>query len=348
MLTVKDLTVGYRAKGGLVRAVDSVGFNLDRGQLLGLVGESGCGKSTVALALMGLQDGNALVKGNVVLSGRRIPLGLIRNGFSWREVRGKMLAYVPQDPHTGLNPMMRVGFQVEEAVLAHRSLSRRQARDEALNMLKKVNISAPERAYRSYPHQLSGGQRQRVLLAMAMAQRPQVLLADEPTTALDVTTQAQILGEIRGLALEAGSSVILITHDLGVAAGLVHHVAVMYAGRLVEVGPAADVLNSPAHPYTVALLNSFPRLGCKDRLSPVPGQPPSLLALPPGCAFHPRCPSAEVLCRRLIPPLRPFGGSRAVACSRLGPAPRDNPAGEADGDRQTGFREDKRREVLPA
>lgn len=316
MLQVNNLTVSYRVADNMVPAVDGVTFTLAPGEALGLVGESGCGKSTVALALLGLLDGSATVNGQVALAGRQLPLGRAAGDRSWREVRGKMLAYVPQDPLTGLNPVLRVGCQVEEAILVHRQPVRGGVRAKALEILKRVNIPAPDRAYRSYPHQLSGGQRQRVLLAMALAQRPQVLVADEPTTALDVTTQAQILGEIRRLTSAAGSAVIFITHDLGVVAGLADRVAVMYAGRLVEIGPVYDVFADPAHPYTRALLASIPRLERNGRLTPVPGQPPSIFDLPPGCAFHPRCPAAEVRCRLLSPPLLPFAPGRAVACHR--------------------------------
>ncbi|MFZ5651061.1 MAG: ABC transporter ATP-binding protein [Bacillota bacterium] len=331
MLQVNNLTVSYRLADSAAPAVAGVSFTLAPGEILGLVGESGCGKSTVALALLGLLDGNAAVDGQVTLSGRQLPLGRAAGDFSWREVRGKMLAYVPQDPLTGLNPVLRVGCQVEEAIRAHCQLARSRARAEALGLLKKVNIPAPERAYRSYTHQLSGGQRQRVLLAIALAQRPQVLVADEPTTALDVTTQAQILGEIRRLTSAAGSAVIFITHDLGVVAGLADRVAVMYAGRLVEIGPVYDVFADSAHPYTRALLASIPRLERNGRLTPVPGQPPSIFDLPPGCAFHPRCPAAEVSCRLLSPPLLPFAPGRAVACRRFAAALQDQSIEADDG-----------------
>ena len=346
MLQVNNLTVSYQMMGGAVPAATGVSFTIAPGEILGLVGESGCGKSTVALALLGLLDGNTAVNGQVALSGRQLPLGRAAGEFSWREVRGKMLAYVPQDPLTGLNPVLRVGFQVGEAVQAHRRLARGGVRAEALGLLKKVNIPASERAYRSYPHQLSGGQRQRVLLAMALAQRPQVLVADEPTTALDVTTQAQILGEIKRLTSEAGSAVIFITHDLGVVAGLADRVAVMYAGRLVEIGPVADVFAEPAHPYTRALLASLPRLEQNGRLAPVPGQPPSLFDLPPGCAFHPRCPAAEIRCRLAPPPLMSFAPGRAVACRRFAEALRDKPAEADDGARQ--IKAPAREVLLPA
>jgi len=330
VLQVNNLTVRYQVTDGSVPAVAGVSFTLVRGEILGLVGESGCGKSTVALALLGLLDGNAAVDGQVSLSGRQLPLGRATGGFSWREVRGKMLAYVPQDPLTGLNPVLRVGFQVGEAIQTHRKLARGGVRAEALELLKKVNIPVPGRAYLSYPHQLSGGQRQRVLLAMALAQRPQVLVADEPTTALDVTTQAQILGEIKRLASATGSAVLFITHDLGVVAGLADRVAVMYAGRLVETGPVIDVFTDPAHPYTRGLLASLPRLERNGRLAPVPGQPPSLFELPPGCAFYPRCPVAEERCRQVPPPLLSFDQGWGVACHRYAAALRDNKPAEAD------------------
>ena len=346
MLQVNNLTVSYQMMDGAVPAVAGVSFTLAPGEILGLVGESGCGKSTVALALLGLLDGNAAVNGQVALSGRQLPLGRVTGEFSWREVRGKMLAYVPQDPLSGLNPVLRVGCQVEEAILAHRRLARGGARAEVLELLKKVNIPAPGRACRSYPHQLSGGQRQRVLLAMALAQRPQVLVADEPTTALDVTTQAQILGEIKRLTSEVGSAVIFITHDLGVVAGLADRAAVMYAGRLVEIGPVADIFTEPAHPYTRALLASLPRLERNCRLAPVPGQPPSLFDLPPGCAFHPRCPAAEIRCRLAPPPLMSFAPGRAVACRRFAEALRDKPAEADDGARQ--IKAPAREVLLPA
>jgi oligopeptide/dipeptide ABC transporter ATP-binding protein len=314
VLRVKNLTVHYRTAAGLLEAVAGVSFTLAPGEILGLVGESGCGKSSLALAMLGLLEENAMVSGQAVLDGRELPLGQQGGGRAWREIRGGLLAYVPQDPLTGLNPVLKVGFQLEEAVSARGKLSRHDCRERALELLGRVKIPAPGQACRSYPHQLSGGQRQRVLLAMAMAGRPRVLVADEPTTALDVTTQAGIMREIRAMAADAGSAVLFISHDLGVVAGLARRVAVMYAGGVVEEGPARELFSAPAHPYTRALLTSIPRLNGRRRLEPVAGQPPSLAGLPEGCVFHPRCPLAAEKCRSVKPRLSAFSGDRAAAC----------------------------------
>lgn len=317
LLLVNNLKVHYRTAAGLLEAVAGVSFSLAPGEIMGLVGESGCGKSSLALALLGLLEENALVAGQAELDGRKLPLGQQGGGRVWREIRGGLLAYVPQDPLTGLNPVLKVGSQLEEAVRARGKLSGRDCRDRALELLGRVKIPAPGQACRSYPHQLSGGQRQRVLLAMAMAGRPRVLVADEPTTALDVTTQAGIVREIKAMAADAGSAVLFISHDLGVVAGLAQRVAVMYAGRVVEAGPAKELFSSPVHPYTRGLLASIPRLNERRRLEPVAGQPPSLAGLPEGCAFHPRCPLAEEKCRSERPGLLALHGDREAACHLL-------------------------------
>lgn len=302
LLSVRDLRTYFVGEEGVVKAVDGVSFDLDRGERLAIVGESGSGKSVTALSVIGLVDPPAghVLAGEVLFGGRDL---LALDERQLRAVRGGRIGYVFQDPMTALDPSFTVGSQLVETIRLHEHMSRRAAREKALQLLRDVHIAHPERRLDAYPHQLSGGMRQRVVIALALAGDPALLIADEPTTALDVTTQAQVLDLIFDLADERGMAVLLITHDLGVVAGTCDRVLVMYAGRIIETGRTADVLRAPRHPYTAALLGSLVRIGeqRRARLSPVPGSPPSLVHLPTGCAFHPRCGFCEDRCSGAAP-----------------------------------------------
>ncbi len=313
ILEVDNLSTRFHTRYGEVRAVNGVSFRLAAGETLGLVGESGCGKTVTALSLAGLIDPpGEIYSGKVLLNGRNI---LEMNRKQLREIRGKEIAFVFQDPLTSLNPVLSVGTQMIETILAHHKMTRERARQRAVELLGRVGLPEPEKLLRRYPFQLSGGMRQRVMIAMAFSLRPRILIADEPTTALDVTVQAQILQEMRRLKKEFGTAIVLITHDLGVVAELADRVAVMYAGSLVEVGNIADIFENPGHPYTRALLQSVPRLSRSDTpLKPVTGQPPSMLNLPDRCAFLPRCPQARSVCYEGKPQLQDLGNHHLVAC----------------------------------
>jgi oligopeptide/dipeptide ABC transporter ATP-binding protein len=283
VLEVRDLEVSF----GPLRILRGVSFDLEAGQTLGVVGESGCGKSMTGFAIMGmLPPGGRITKGSIKLDGKEL-VGLKERHL--REVRGEQIALVMQDPFTSLNPMMRIGTQIAEALRLHHALGKKEAWSQSVEMLEKVGVPAPESSARRYPHQLSGGQRQRVVIGMAFACKPQVLIADEPTTALDVTLQAQILRLLRELQEKEGTAVMLISHDIGAIASVSQRIAVFYAGRIVETGLAERVLRHPAMPYTKALLNALPTAG-KKRLEAIAGQPPDLADLPKGCPFAPRCP----------------------------------------------------------
>jgi oligopeptide/dipeptide ABC transporter ATP-binding protein len=283
VLEVRDLEVSF----GPLRILRGVSFDLEAGRTLGVVGESGCGKSMTGFAIMGmLPPGGKITGGSIKLDGKEL-VGLKERHL--REVRGEQIALVMQDPFTSLNPMMRTGSQIAEALRLHHGLNKATAWKESVEMLDKVGVPAPENAARRYPHQLSGGQRQRVVIAMAFACKPQVLIADEPTTALDVTLQAQILRLLRELQEKEGTAVMLISHDIGAIASVSQRMAVFYAGRIVEMALAESVLRRPAMPYTRALLNALPTAG-KKRLEAIAGHPPDLSDLPKGCPFSPRCP----------------------------------------------------------
>jgi oligopeptide transport system ATP-binding protein len=325
LLEVRDLAVEFATPDGVVSAVNGVGFTLGPGETLAIVGESGSGKSVTAQAVMGLVDRPGAVTGGSVWlfpSGDTpYPGGvdLLRlNDEERRQVRGRRIAMIFQDPLSALNPVFSVGFQIGEMFRVHQGCSRREARRRAVEALRRVRIPSAAERVRDHPHQFSGGMRQRVMIAMALALGPEVLIADEPTTALDVTVQAQILELLADLQAETGMGLVLITHDLGVAAEVADRVAVMYAGRVVETGPAGEVLLAPRHPYTQGLLASRPqgvgRLG--QRLEPIAGAPPSLSRIPPGCPFHPRCPYAVERCRVERPPLAEVLPGRASACWR--------------------------------
>lgn len=318
LLSVRDLRTYFVTAEGVVKAVDGVSFDLDRGERMAIVGESGSGKSATALSILRLVDPPAghVVGGQVLFEGADL-LSLPEDEL--RLVRGRRIGYVFQDPMTALDPVFTIGSQLIETIRMHTDLSRRGARERAVELLRDVQIAQPERRMGSYPHQLSGGMRQRVVIALALACSPSLLIADEPTTALDVTTQAQILDLVFDLARERGTAVLLITHDLGVVAGTCERVQVMYAGRVVEKGRTAEVFTSPRHPYTAALLRSVVRLGTRrsDRLTPVPGAPPSLLAVPSGCSFHPRCTFCDSRCSS-EPPVWHGGAGDGASCHRAG------------------------------
>jgi oligopeptide transport system ATP-binding protein len=316
LLEVRDLCVSFDTPDGKVPAVDHLSFALAAGDALGIVGESGAGKSQTALAILGLLARNASVSGSIRFEGQDL---LKLRPSQWSKVRGNRLAMVFQDPMTSLNPYLRVETQIGEVLERHRGLSRAQARAESLRLLEAVHIADGVSRLRAYPHELSGGQRQRVMIAIALACRPALLLADEPTTALDVTVQAQILSLFAELRREFGVAMILITHDFGVVTEVCDHTLVMYAGRAAESGATRALLEHPAHPYTRALLEARPRLDARitERLLALPGQPPDLLHLPPGCAFAPRCPIAIEACTNAIPPLAPIETGRLAACIRL-------------------------------
>ncbi len=289
MLQVRGLKVSFRSEHGLVRAVDDVSFDVREREILGVVGESGSGKTISLLSVMGLiNDPNAVIEGSIVYKGREL-LGLPQREL--RHVRGKEIAMIFQDPMTALTPVYTIGWQIAEQVLTHNVVSKRAARDRAVELLTAVGIPNPDVSVDRYPHQLSGGMRQRAVIAMALSCNPSLLIADEPTTALDVTVQAQILDLIQKLRRDFGSAVVLITHDMGVVAEVADRVQVMYAGRIVERGAKRDLFKSPRHPYTWGLLDSIPPLDGPrpHRLKSIAGMPPSLLALPKGCAFGPRC-----------------------------------------------------------
>jgi oligopeptide/dipeptide ABC transporter ATP-binding protein len=313
---VRGLRTTFRAEQGEVRAVDGVDLRIERGRTLGIVGESGCGKSVTALSIMGLvpQPPGRIAAGEVLFEGEDL---LKAPAQRLRDLRGDKLAMIFQEPMTSLNPAFTVGDQITEALLRHRAIGKEEAKNAAIEMLRRVRIPSPERRAKDYPHQLSGGMRQRVMIAMALACNPKLLIADEPTTALDVTIQAQILELMRALREELGTAIILISHDLGVIAELADEVAVMYAGRIVERCAVGRLFAEPQHPYTVGLLGSIPRLHLeRERLAAIQGFVPDAAALPEGCPFHPRCPFAVDRCSKEIPPLEEINAGHFVACWR--------------------------------
>jgi oligopeptide transport system ATP-binding protein len=313
LLEVQDLRTVFATKDGNVKAVDGVSFHLDAGETLGIVGESGCGKSVTAMSIMGLQRPGRIVGGKVLFKGRDLTKA---TEAELREIRGQEIAMIFQDPMTSLNPVFRTGWQVAEPLRLHKGVDAVKAFAGAVAMLGKVGIPSPAERAKSYPHQFSGGMRQRAMIAMGLTTTPLVLIADEPTTALDVTIQAQILDLLRNVNREFGTATILITHNLGVVAGMCERVMVMYAGKVVESGPTTDVFAHPKHPYTWSLLRSIPRLDAErhEPLKPIEGLPPSLIDLPTGCAFHPRCPFKVERCTRDTPTLNRVGETQLAAC----------------------------------
>jgi peptide/nickel transport system ATP-binding protein len=314
LLEVRGLRTSFDGESGEVRAVDGVDFCVARGRTLGIVGESGCGKSVTALSIMGLvpKPAGRIAGGEIVFEGEdlvRLPEARLR------ELRGDKLSMVFQEPMTSLNPAFPVGEQIAETLLRHRVMRKHEARERAIEMLARVRIASPARRAADYPHQLSGGMRQRVMIAMALACNPQLLIADEPTTALDVTIQAQILELMRALRAEFGTAIMLITHDLGVIAELADDVIVMYAGQVIERASVARLFAEPQHPYTIGLLGSIPRLHLeRERLAAIEGFVPDAAAPPSGCRFHPRCPFAVEKCRQEMPPLMGITPQHYAAC----------------------------------
>ena len=317
-LSVRDLRIHFDTDDGLVKSVDGVSFDVRKGRTLGIVGESGSGKSVTSLGVMGLhRSARAKVSGEVWLDGQEL---IAAAPDDVRRLRGRKMAMIFQDPLSAMHPYYSVGQQIVEAYRVHHDVSKKAAKQRAIEMLDRVGIPEPAKRVDGYPHEFSGGMRQRAMIAMALVNNPELLIADEPTTALDVTVQAQILHLIHDLQKEFGSAVIMITHDLGVVAEMADDLLVMYGGRCVERGPAEDVFSEPRHPYTWGLLGSMPRMDREetDRLIPIKGAPPSLINLPSGCAFNPRCPYADVpkdnVTRTVRPELTEVGGSHWAAC----------------------------------
>jgi len=311
ILEVQNLKVQFPTRRGTLTAVDDISFSIAPGEVLGVVGESGAGKSITGMAVIGLlEPPGRIAAGEVRLEGQRID-NLPHEAL--RRIRGRRIGVIFQDPLTSLNPLYTIGRELEETILTHLPLSKTQAKERALSLLREVGIPAPEARYDHYPHHFSGGMRQRVVIALALAAEPRLLIADEPTTALDVSIQAQIIALIKRLAAERGAAVMLITHDMGVIAETAHRVAVMYAGRIAEIGPVRDVIHAPRHPYTVGLMGSIPRIAFEQhRLVQIDGAMPRLNAIPPGCAFNPRCPRRFERCVVERPALLDAGTSRAA------------------------------------
>jgi peptide/nickel transport system ATP-binding protein len=316
LLTVEDLRVSFDTDDGVVHAVDGVAYRVQAGTTLGIVGESGSGKTVSALTTLGLTRGpRSHVEGRIMFGGEDL---VTLGDDKLRKIRGNEIAMIFQDPLSALHPFYKVGSQLVEAVLIHRSVSKSVARDRAIELLELVGIPDPHRRIDAYPHEFSGGMRQRAMIAMALANDPKLLIADEPTTALDVTVQAQILALLQDLQDRLGMAIIIITHDLGVVAEIADEIAVMYAGRIVEHAPTQEIFNAPQHPYTWGLLKSIPRLDTPrgEELVPIAGRPPSLINRPSGCYFHPRCPYVQDEHRKVDPQLEPLSNApkHAVAC----------------------------------
>ena len=313
LLDVKNLQTQFPTYDGVVRAVDGVSYSIPKGSVLGLVGESGCGKSVTAFSILRLiQHPGKVVGGQILFEGKDL---LELKEKEMRSIRGNRISMIFQEPMTSLNPVYTVGNQISEAVVLHQRVSWKEGRNRAIEMLRTVKIPNPEQRVDEYPHQMSGGMKQRVMIAMALACNPKLLIADEPTTALDVTIQAQILDLMRELQSQTGMSMLIITHDLGVVAEIADAVAVMYAGKIVEYAPVKELFANPLHPYTVGLFKSKPKMGEKrDRLEAIPGMVPNPLSFPPGCRFHPRCPKAVPECSRGEPPLREVTRGHFAAC----------------------------------
>jgi oligopeptide transport system ATP-binding protein len=314
LLEVRDLQVEFRTRDGVAKAVNGVTYGVDAGETLAVLGESGSGKSVTAQAVMGILDipPGRITGGEILFQGRDL---LKLKEEERRRIRGAEMAMIFQDALSSLNPVLSVGDQLGEMFVVHRGMSRKDARTKAVELMDRVRIPAARERVRDYPHQFSGGMRQRIMIAMAMALEPALIIADEPTTALDVTVQAQVMELLAELRREYHMGLILITHDLGVVADVADRIAVMYAGRIVESAPVHDIYKAPAHPYTRGLLESIPRLDQKGQeLYAIKGLPPNLMDIPPGCAFHPRCPMARDVCRTDVPPLYEVDEDRGSAC----------------------------------
>lgn len=314
LVEIRDLQTHYFTEDGVVRAVDGVNLYIKRGETLGVVGESGCGKSVTSLSIMRLipNPPGKIIGGEILFEGEDL---VNKSEAEMRKIRGNDISMIFQEPMTSLNPVYTIGDQISEAIQLHQGLSYKEATDKAIEMLRLVGIPLPERRVKEYPHQLSGGMRQRVMIAMALSCNPKLLIADEPTTALDVTIQAQILELMKKLKKELGMAIMLITHDLGVVAEMCERVVVMYAGKVVEEGDAVSIFKNPLHPYTEGLLKSVPRMDEEvEKLHVIEGVVPNPLHLPPGCRFQPRCPVAVEKCKENQPPLEQVAPGRFVAC----------------------------------
>ncbi|MFD3872925.1 ABC transporter ATP-binding protein [Streptomyces sp. NPDC058623] len=314
LLEVRDLHVEFKTRDGVAKAVNGVNYSVDEGETLAVLGESGSGKSVTAQAIMGILDTppGRIAGGEILFQGQDL---LKMKEDERRRIRGARMAMIFQDALSSLNPVVSVGAQLGEMYEVHRGMSRKASRAKAVELMDRVRIPAAKQRVGDYPHQFSGGMRQRIMIAMAMALEPSLIIADEPTTALDVTVQAQVMDLLAELQRELNMGLILITHDLGVVADVADKIAVMYAGRIVEAAPVHAIYGAPAHPYTRGLLDSIPRLDQKGQeLYAIKGLPPNLLAIPPGCAFNPRCPMARPLCRAEVPPLAEVGPDRTSAC----------------------------------
>ena len=313
LLQIDNLCTYFFTNEGVIKAVDGVSFTLNTGQILGIVGESGSGKSATALSIMRLipDPPGKIVSGAIRLWGEDV---LSKTASDMRRIRGERVSMVFQDPMTSLDPVFTVGQQLTEGLIYHRKLRKKVAYEQSIAMLHQVGIASPEERIKEYPHQFSGGMRQRVMIAMALLCHPDLLIADEPTTALDVTIEAQILDLLRHIRQTLGTAIILITHDLRVVVNLCDMVAVMYAGKVIEAGEVQTIFSNPRHPYTLGLLNSIPTVGRKAALTPITGRPPNLAALPPGCSFAPRCPSVMDICVRQEPEARQLASGQVVKC----------------------------------
>ncbi|MGI5854145.1 MAG: ABC transporter ATP-binding protein [Bacillota bacterium] len=314
LLSVRNLKTHYFTPDGVVKAVDGVDFDIDRGKILGIVGESGCGKSQTVLSIMGLipKPPGKIVDGEILFEGKDL---VKATEAEMRAIRGNDISMIFQEPMTSLNPVFTIGNQIMEAIMLHQKLHAGEARKKAIEMLDLVGIPAPDKRVDEYPHQLSGGMRQRVMIAMALSCNPKLLIADEPTTALDVTIQAQILDLMKKLQHDIGMAIALITHDLGVIAEVVERVVVMYAGKIVEEAPVGELFARPLHPYTLGLLGSIPAIDKKtDRLKVIPGIVPNPMNLPPGCRFYPRCEYVMDICREQEPEIKKVSPDHSVRC----------------------------------
>jgi oligopeptide/dipeptide ABC transporter ATP-binding protein len=314
LLEVEDLKTYFFTEAGVVKAVDGTSFTVDRGEPLGLVGESGSGKTITALSILGvIPRPGRIISGKVTFDGQDL---IGKKDKEMREIRGRRIGYVSQDPNSSLDPLFTVESQLAEVITSHEKMSKEEARARVLKLLNLVRIPEPEARLAAYPHELSGGMRQRIAIARALAANPDMLIADEPTTNLDVTIQAQVLELLKSLQRDLGMTLILITHDMGIVAEMTKRVVVLYAGRVAEVADTGSIYNSPKHPYTAALLQSVPRIDRKKNLVPIPGSIPNLITPPTGCRFHPRCTFMVDKCSGEQPPLEPCGDSRTVACYR--------------------------------
>jgi oligopeptide/dipeptide ABC transporter ATP-binding protein len=311
VLEVKDYHLTFRNSERDIPIIHGLDFEIREGETLGVVGESGCGKTITALSVMGLLEGNAVQSGEILYQEKNI---LRLPPKELRKIRGEQISMIFQEPMTSLNPVLTIGTQLSEVFVTHQKKSKGEAKELSIEALKMVNIAEPEKRFHSYPHELSGGMRQRVMIAMALSCRPDLLIADEPTTALDVTIQAQILGLLAELKQALGTSVMLITHDLGVVAEVCSRAVIMYCGRIVEEASVADLFRDPRHPYTKGLLSALPRIGVRDKLAVIPGNVPSTGNYPKGCPFHTRCAHTMDICREELPPQIELGEGRRVCC----------------------------------